>query len=375
MKKFATIALVALMTAGTLILTYCSKEKSFEPVANQNAHEQMTEADFAVMNKLVAFRDKVQYFRENPGYKSGEVLTIDSVKWYLDAFFNFTYAFTMETFTSFKTYTFLTVINQNAGLVNLEDVFSALNDIKAKTLIIYDSTLGDQKELYALSMDMTSNTSDSFVIKTTATIGSKTSTPPEISEWGPFTVGNDWMYGELLGDCSPGGGLWWYIKDAATEIKDASNTFRYKYIQDEGSGWTAYYTEPSAIATVTIYLSSTEVKNLLRTPGDGAIDNDRDYLVLYQEKDLQNGLIVETCIPWQDMNFYYHGARKVIYEIVQENYSIFGVDPNLTFYYCNEILGKREGGDDYNPNIAYHIIEALYKTRHISYFRPISIND
>jgi len=375
MKKFATIALVALLAAGTLFLTHCSKENPFDPVANQNELEQMTEADFAVMNKLVAFRDKVQYFRENPGYKSGEVLTIDSVKWYLDAFFNFTYAFTMETFTSFKTDTFLTVINQNAGLVNLEDVFSALNDIKAKTLIIYDSTLGDQKELYALSMDMTSNTSDSFVIKTTATIGSKTSTPPEISEWGPFTVGNDWMYGELLGDCSPGGGLWWYIKDAATEIKDASNTFRYKYIQDEGSGWTAYYTEPSAISTVTIYLSSTEVKNLLRTPGDGAIDNYRDYLLLYQEKDIQNGLLVETCIPWQDMNFYYHGARKVIYDIVQENYSIFGVDPNLTFYYCNEISGKGIGGSINDPNIVYHLVKALYKTRYISYYRPISISD
>nr|NQU93491.1 hypothetical protein [Bacteroidota bacterium] len=156
----------------------------------------------------------------------------------------------------------------------------------------------------------------------------------------------------------------WGVKDAATEIEDATNTYRYKYIQDEGPGWYAYYTEPSTVTTVDVKDGMGIYSDLLINPNDDEIDNYRDYFLLYQEKDPPE-LIVETCIPWEDMNFYYHGTHKVIYEIIQENYAIFGVHPYLTFYNCEQIEGIGEGEDVHDPDFAHHKVKTLYKTRHI----------
>lgn len=38
----------------------------------------MSEADLSFQNNLVRFKDKVDYIRKNPDYKSGEVMSVDS---------------------------------------------------------------------------------------------------------------------------------------------------------------------------------------------------------------------------------------------------------------------------------------------------------
>ena len=83
------------------------------------------------------------------------------------------------------------------------------------------------------------------------------------------------------------------IFTTATKIWDATNTYRYKYIQDEGPGWYVYYTIPIAIATVDVKDGMGIYSDLLLNPNVDEIDNYRDYLLLYQEKD-QPELIIET---------------------------------------------------------------------------------
>ncbi|MCD4683120.1 MAG: hypothetical protein K8R86_07535 [Bacteroidales bacterium] len=379
MKKIKLISgvTVSAIIVSVLIFSSCSKQELAEQPVTVKKEVKMSEEDIAVYNKILSFKKKVDYIKENPHYKSGETMSVDSAKWYLDASFNLTYAFTMDTFINFNTETFTISINKAEGMVNLDDVSAAFYELKDKTLIIYNATEGEEKELYVSHLDIVSNASDELIMETTATIGSKTNEePPPFSQWGPFEEGDDWMYGEKLGDCTTGGGIWWGLKDAATEMEDATNTYRYKYIQDEGSGWSAFYTEPSAVAVVTVF-DDQIVAELLLNPNDDEIDNYRDYLLLYQEKDISIGLIVETCIPWEDMNFYYHGTHKVIYEIIQENYNVFGVHAGLTFYNCDLIEGVGVGGNPYDPNYAHHKVKAVYKTRHIlgSPNEPTSIGE
>jgi len=367
MKKFrfVSVAVLAVTVVTLSVLNSCGKQEIGGQALNSKTgiQSQMTMEDHSVINRIINFKQKAKYFKQNPDFKSGEEMCVDSVKWYLDAVFNFTYAFTEESFTSFRTDTFLIVINKADEQINLEDVFSALEELKEKTLDIYNVTEGEQKELYVSYMKISSSTENEVVLVVTVTIGARNnSTPPGFSEWGPFEEGEDWMYGEKLGDCN---GNYQWEKDAATEIEDATNTYRYKYIQDQGTGWYAYYTEPSVEVPVTVYGNVPSYQALLRNPGDVIIDNYRDYLLMYQRKDLPNGLVVETCIPWEDMNFYYHGTHKVIYQIIQENYDVFGVSSNLTFYHCS-ILGKGMGETIENPDYAYHKVTVLYKTRHIS---------
>ena len=355
-------SIAAIMGLLIVIGVGCSKVELRDKTANEPQYEMMTAEDISVMNKIVAFRNRLAYHRDNPDFKSGEVMSVDSAQWYLDALFNFTYAYTDQTFTSFKTDTFNIVLAKSNGLVDDAELYAAFISLKEQALMVYNETDGDEKELYVSYMNIKHNEENEVVFKVTVTIGARgEGTPPGFSEWGPFAVGDDWMYGELLGDCSIGGGIWFGAKDAATEIEFATNHYRYKYITDNGPGWYAYYTDPSAEVTVTVY-GNPSYKNLLLNPNDNVIDNYRDYIILYQEKNPPD-LVIETCIPWEDMNFYYHGTRKLIYQIVQDNYDEFEIPANLTFYWCTiEGIGE---GSKYDPNYAYHEVSILYRTRHI----------
>jgi thymidine kinase len=373
-KVIFSIFISAALMMATVSFNACTKQENDVQALNRKIQQpEPTREDVAIFNKIKDFKKKVEYIRENPMYKSGEMMSIDEAKFYLDATFNLTYAFTAESFNAFNTGTFFIVINKTDGEVSLDDVSAAFYDMKDKTVLLHNATIGQDKELYISHMEITSNTADEVVMKTTATIGAKTgSEPPEPNEWGPYTVGDDWMYGETLGDCD---GNWEDDKDAATEIMWATNYYRYKYITDAGEGWYAYYTDPSALITdVTVYQDATN-EQLFRNPND-VMDNDRDYYLLYQKKDEANNLYVHTCIPWDEMNFYYNGTRKVIYEIIQENPGVFGVGPNLTFMNCESIEGLHEGGPDDDPNIPYHTMDVLYKTKHIiaQNINPIHIN-
>jgi len=366
MKKVRFISVAAFVVAVVTlsVLNSCGKQEIGGQALNSKTggQSQMTMDDHSVINRIMNFKQKAKYLKENPGYKSGESMSVDSAKWYLDAVFNYSYAYTEESFDSFNSGTFMLTLTKINGRIDFEDICDAFNELREQTLLIYYNTDGDEKELYVSHMEITNDTDDEVTVTVTATIGSDTNEtlPPTFVQWGPFIDDDDWMYGERMGDCF---GNYEDEKDAATEICWATNFYRSKYIQDEGTGWYAYYTEPSAIGEATVY-NSLQNQILFRNPNDATIDNDRDYLLLYQKKDNLNGLEIETCIPWEDMNFYYHGTRKVIYEIIQDNYSVFGVSDLLTFYSC-EIEGIGVG-DNNDPDFAYHVVSPLYKTRHIS---------
>ncbi|MDD2632992.1 MAG: hypothetical protein RBR47_04495 [Bacteroidales bacterium] len=59
--------------------------------------------------------------KENPGYKGGETMRIDSAKLYLDAVFNYPYAYTEESFETFNSGTFLITLEKNGQRIDLED--------------------------------------------------------------------------------------------------------------------------------------------------------------------------------------------------------------------------------------------------------------
>jgi hypothetical protein len=353
---FAAFAVVLIATAA--LFNACSKQES---TVNPASEQQLSPQDVKINNTIKNFRDKMAYLREHPDYKSGETISVDSAQWYLDAVFNYSFAYTEESFETFNSGTFLITLEKNGKRIDFENVCQAFDELKQQTLLIYYNTEGNQKELYVSHMSIAEETEASVVIEVTATIGSRTNeTPPEFSQWGPFVAGDNWMYGEKLGDCD--GNYQWFL-DAAIKIQNAINTYRYKYIKDEGPGWYAYYTQPSAQINETVY-NNLQNAILFRNPNDTEIDNDRDYYLLYQE-DMPNHPL-ETCIEWEDMNFYYHGTRKVIYNIIQDNPDVFHVSPLLTFYNCDSIHGLGIGSSVELPNIAHHNIIVTYKTRHIS---------
>ena len=78
MKKIVKFCLIA----GMLMYVFsCSKEKNISENQQQPAQIQ---SEQQVIKAIKDFKQKVAYYRENPGYKSGEIISADSVLFLLE---------------------------------------------------------------------------------------------------------------------------------------------------------------------------------------------------------------------------------------------------------------------------------------------------
>ena len=358
MKKYFLLAAMAVLGIGVMMHS-CKKDENAKTYVEQSSKNNgnIPAKDIAILNNIMNFKKKIDFLKANPAIKSSETMSVDSAMWYLDAAFNLTYSFIKESFEKFKTGTFDIVLNKTDGEVSLNDVSVAYSEMKAKTLEIYDAMSEDNKELYITTFKVKEDTDDHITLETTATIGSR-GTPPGLSEWGPFAEGDNWKYGEKRGDCNNN---WVDFTDGAIKIGHHLNTYRYQHIIDEGEGWHAIYTEPSAEVSIDIKNLGNNTNLLLNPNDDIPNDNYQDYLLMYQN--INNGYPVHTCIQWDELNFYFHGAEDIIYDIVQDNFSVFGVPDDLVFTECGN-FGHGEPDKD-NPDIIHHELSITYKTRHI----------
>ena len=100
-KQITTVFIGALFMAVAIFYS-CSKQEITDQPVTGNGEVTMSEGDLNIFNKIVSFKDKITYIRENPSYKSGEFTTVDSAVWYLDATLNLSHAFiSWETLAGF----------------------------------------------------------------------------------------------------------------------------------------------------------------------------------------------------------------------------------------------------------------------------------
>jgi hypothetical protein len=91
MKKFKLITAISLilMISGIVVIHSCKKEK--ETTGNPNENSISTQ-DIKINKMIINFREKMNYYKQNPDFKSWERLSIDSAIWYIDATLNYYYA-------------------------------------------------------------------------------------------------------------------------------------------------------------------------------------------------------------------------------------------------------------------------------------------
>ena len=87
--KLSSLSLAVLLVAA--VIYSCSKQDQAEPAGSATEISQ-SEADILIENKIRAFKDKMELLRENPSYKSGETMSVDSAVWYMEAVSNYTYS-------------------------------------------------------------------------------------------------------------------------------------------------------------------------------------------------------------------------------------------------------------------------------------------
>ncbi|RLD62405.1 MAG: hypothetical protein DRJ05_00470 [Bacteroidetes bacterium] len=362
-RTLLTIASAVALTIAAASFNSCTKqEDAAQGTDKQTQNPEMTQEDVATYNKIMGFKTKVDYIKENPMYKSGEEISVDSAVWYLDAAVNFTHAFGFEPFSEFYTDSVFIEIAVDNGLVSLDDVSAGYFELVDKIRDdIYAQVQDEGKQLYTSSTILTSEENGNIILKTTSVIGSN-----EATDETPFEEG--WMYGERAGSCNDPN----IFSDANLEIIQATRDYRSEYIIDVGDNWFAYYTLPEKtieIISTDAYIGSNGTDLLLNLADITPNDNLHDKLMFYQTDEININWGIE-CIETDDMNFYYDMMHKVIYDIVPNNADFVadwdGVQ-GLTFCFLPEIYmpGYFTGTIEDKQQL-YNSIKITYRTRRIA---------
>jgi hypothetical protein len=195
MKKinFITGFSIMVLIGGLVILSACSKQEPLGPAKyNQNEEAKI------VYGKIQNFLHKVNYIKENPEYKSGEVMALDSALWNLTAGFNLENSNPDAGYIDFYVDSAFTNLPVSNGLVYLDDLVNTYSDIATTAGTTVNQAPFIEKDSKFTFIDVKSNDGTNVLLKSTTVVGQK-GTGPNAP---PYSVGNDWRYGNELGMCN-----------------------------------------------------------------------------------------------------------------------------------------------------------------------------
>jgi hypothetical protein len=335
--------MVAMMATGAIFINSCSKQELNDRTGVQKQEVNMSDEDIAIMNKIVAFRDKVAYAKENPGFKSGEVLSADDAVWNLETLFNVSYGFPDEQYGKTKTdTTILQISTDENGDVLLDDVVAKYDEIIAVVTQYYYNSGFSQKGFLLLDLEQGDLSNGQMEIEIRAVTGEKT------EGWEPFCDDDNWWFCMHMGDCNynnPG-------IDAADTI--AGILMSHKPIVSPPPGYRFVY-GPNEL--ITLY-------------GHEYMNENNEYLIFYIEREDGNFTWEDKCLHLvgevNELNFHFWGEETVIYDILPQE---LNKPANWTFMECS-IVGEFGNSFSTNYPCIRHKTTLTYAMR---YLVPIGI--
>jgi hypothetical protein len=347
-KTILAISTVATFMMAAVCLDSCTKQENLEKGTDAQQEVQLTDEDVAFANKLVQFRDKVAYMRENPGYKSGETMEANEAVLQLETLFNATYSFGDERYGKTKTdWTTLFLNVDNNGDVLLDDLVATYGEIIDIVTQYYYASGFQQKGFVLLDLDITETANNQLEIGLRSVTGEKS------DPWGPFTDGDNWWYGGHKGDCEWQG----EAVDAADKIQEA--IMNNMPLVSPPPGYAFKYSDFEDIPLFGNEYQNEEGENLIfcieKANGDFTWE---DKCLHYNVEEEKN-----------ELNFHFNGERTVIYNILPADLQ---KPSNWVFREC-AILGKKEAvPDDPDTQAVHHQNSLTYALRHLV---PIGVVD
>jgi len=341
-KVISGMAVLAIIVS-VLIFNSCTKQELTDKPVTEKQEVKMSDEDIAVYNKITSFKQKLEYIKENPGYKSGEVIETDSAIWLMEALFNYTYGFPDELYNRSKSDTGSIVLQlDDNGYVDLDEVNVRFIELTDKVREFYYNSGFEERGLILTSLVQQSLSGNEVILTFYSITGEKG------SNWDPFEPGDDWWYGHDDGKCYniPGSDT----TDAAELIEIAINNnkplvypppgYRFLYIPDDP-----------------ITITGDEYPNPDSSDPD---DNYTDYLIFYCTEAVNTITEIEECLEYEEMNFHFHGEENVIYDILPEEFS---KPTNWAFINCD--LNDKTDIDDNGFDRIRHESVFNYGYRHL----------
>ena len=178
-------------------------------------------------NRIMNFKLKVAYYKEKPAYKSGELISIDSLIWDFNATLNFDYSQVDDPYKDFysqSVYPELAVDENN--MVNLDAAMAVYQQLETDVQNTMSAAPYSDKAVQFTYISIEGLENQVLTLKSKTTVGEKGD--KQITPFGP---GDNWMYGDNLGDCI---GNYFMERDGADEIRDAAENRRHHFINDDG---------------------------------------------------------------------------------------------------------------------------------------------
>jgi hypothetical protein len=247
MKKMSIISGVAVsaIIVSVLIFNSCSKQELADKSVTGKQEVIMSKQDITVYNKIMDFKKKVDYIKDNPGYKSGDEMSVDSAVWYLETTINYNYGHPDGKYNEIYNHADSVYLNNSSiGEATLNDVVLVYDLIISKISDYYYSINEDQKDFILTDISEAETQNGQTKIFFTESVG---------SAWYnylyPFDETDYLYFGQGMVKCGPYSG--YFDEDAATKIFDLLPY--YQPIYDPGPGYMVVYSDVETIISKILF--------------------------------------------------------------------------------------------------------------------------
>ncbi len=299
-----------------IVMSNCNKsKKDFTANTNNNDYTELIEKSKAMQEHILAFKTKMEYYRDNPGIKSGgELYTADSAVIELESLLNFNFCYTniecnQKTFEISE----VTMPLDEIGKINKPDLMLVYYD---KVIDTVQAQMGrvNYTNMKLLIVDLKvigTNSNGDAIISVGALIGNEKT-----------VILNDgsWWYGHLLGTCSGTSAGTDAAKQLESRVTNAMTDL-------PPTGCHFYFPNPQPI-----------LFNPLSYQLDPTPNNFEDYKIYYAIDNVGNGLTDDVkCLSRDEMSFY----ENHYVDLALEQETLLG----MKFDYC-----EINHGDYYDNN-------------------------
>ncbi len=327
MKRFKIITgltLIALV-AGAVLMHSCSKQETQNP-----SHSDSQVKDYTVYNELSSFREKMDFYEENPTLKSDENVDVDMAIWLLEGAMNLTYGFPYKEYTDYEKGTAtINLEKDNEGKINYNELAIKYQQVIDEAREDYYSSGFEEKGLYLVNLEITEETETevTFTVETiTGNLGEQNTSSPTFDHW---------WYGENEGGC----------EDNPAISSDAAQEFYATYPQ------IALTEEYTLVQPVQKTITGGE--EWLRRPGD-ELDNEYDYYIYRVSEDILGFDYDEhCCLVSEEMDQYYQDLDYVLQDLVFAQPDIPTTHEFIRFTYA-------QGEHPFGSDIYFHRFECTF---------------
>ncbi|MCQ2301649.1 MAG: hypothetical protein MJZ94_03355 [Bacteroidales bacterium] len=315
MKRKSYIILMTLAIASVAVIMFACKKEN-EPVANSaNPNPPETQA---VLERVNAFKSRIEYYKANPAVKDGETESIDDAIYDIEALFNFTYAYPELSYSRTVSYDTTLQLPVSNGRVLMTDLTLFYGRMYEAISELYHSAELSDKQFLILDVEAGELHGNTLSVNLHTVQGSVRGIQPPVEppvQWmGPFEEGERWHA------CKENGGPNHEEGNAATKLTYWINQLA---VPQAPNGYSYVYTN-------IIKKTSSKDANFypFSRPGFSVPDSYCEFYVNHPTTE-------EEWLNSEQLNFHYWGERYHIFNyLANEN----GVIPSTHVFFNVEII-------------------------------------